>query len=110
MAKQPPVLRGTPKQVNRKVSHLPGVQGAVRAQAEQIGARAGGLLASHRETGDHHIEVEHRVGASGAPSARGVDSQVNLVGTAPGALELGHVTKAGKWVGGIHVLKRASGG
>lgn len=86
------------------VAHLEGVTAAVVAvAAAPVLRRARAILAEHTtdDDGEHH-EVVLRLGAQ-------TDAFVDLVGPAPAAVEFGHVTKNGKTVDGLHILKRAVG-
>ena len=86
------------------VAHLEGVTAAVVEQgAGPVLRRARALLAEHTtdDDGEHH-EVVLRLGVQ-------TDAFVDLVGPAPAAVEIGHVTKNGKTVDGLHILKRAIG-
>jgi hypothetical protein len=68
------------KQLNKKISHLPGVRGAVYDVGREIGQIAEGRLAPHRKTGAAHIEV----------SRGSVDTFVSLVDEAALSIEFGH--------------------
>ncbi|MGW4114820.1 DUF5403 family protein [Actinosynnema sp. NPDC004786] len=86
------------------IAHLDGVTAAVvELGAGPVLRRARALLTEHTTTGpgEHH-EVQLRLGEQ-------TDAYVELVGPAPVALEYGHVTKNGKTVDGLHILKRALG-
>lgn len=86
------------------IAHLEGVKAAVvEVGAAPVLRRARAILAEHTtdDDGEHH-EVQLRLGAQ-------TDAFVDLVGPAPAALEKGHVTKNGKTVDGLHILKRAIG-
>lgn len=89
------------KQMNRTISHLDGVVAAVRAKAEEGGARARAILAAHHVTGASRIVVDH-----GA-----VDAFVSLDDTrgdrAAAAIEYGRSGGRGGATQGIHALSRA---
>lgn len=101
-----------PKQINGTVAHLPGVQAAVSASSEEIGAKARGNLAIHRLTGHARIEVEHSV-----PSDYGdygdIDAVVWLVdqGGDAAAIEFGHRHNRNRkvWVEGKYIVTGAAG-
>lgn len=82
------------------IAHLDGVTAAVVEAAGPIRNRARALLKEHEKTGEH--EVNLRLGER-------TDAFVDLTGPGAAALEEGWVTKTGKAVDGIHVLKRAVG-
>ncbi|MFC6090873.1 DUF5403 family protein [Saccharothrix lopnurensis] len=86
-----------------KIAHLDGVTAAVVEAAGPTLRRARALLAEHTtdDDGEHH-EVVLRLGQK-------TDAFVDLIGPAPVALEIGHVTPKGKMVEGRHILKRALG-
>lgn len=68
------------KQLNKKISHMPGVRGAVYEVGKEIGQIAEGRLAPHRKTGAAHIEVSRGT----------VDTFVSLVDEAALSIEFGH--------------------
>jgi len=68
------------KQLNKKISHLPGVRGAVYSVGQEIGLIANARLAPHRKTGAAHIEVSRGT----------VDTFVSLVDEAALSIEFGH--------------------
>lgn len=68
------------RNMNKKISHLPGVVKSVRAVATEIKGIAEGRLAPHRRTGQAHIEVSHGE----------VDAYVSLVDPAALSIEFGH--------------------
>lgn len=68
------------KQLNKKISHLPGVRGAVYDVGREIGQIAEGRLAPHRKTGAAHIQVSRGT----------VDTFVSLVDEAALSIEFGH--------------------
>jgi len=91
------------KDAAEKLAHLDGVTAAVVEAAGPTLRRARQLLAEHTSDGDgEHHEVQLRLGER-------TDAFVDLVGPAPVALEIGHVSKNGKAVDGLHILKRALG-
>lgn len=92
------------KHANRIVAHLPGVHAENVALAGDIATEARALLARHRITGEHHIEVTEGK----------VDAFASLVGPAAIALNDGHVLvdrKTGRPVGyveGLHIMEKAA--
>lgn len=86
------------KRFNARLARLPSVQSAVRSERDVIARRAEASFASHDRPGGHRITTEND-----AP-----DALVWLEGPAPRALEFGHVTRNGKWVGGLGILSRAA--
>lgn len=83
------------------IAHMDGVTAAVvELGAGPVLRKARALLAEHTKTGEHEIQL--RLGEQ-------TDAYVDLVGPAPIALEKGRVTKTGKTVEGLHILKRALG-
>jgi|SRR5690242_1769841 len=68
------------KQLNKKISHMPGVRGAVYDVGKEIGQIAEGRLAPHRKTGAARIEVSRGT----------VDTFVSLVDEAALSIEFGH--------------------
>ena len=99
MSRLEPISGVPERRANKILAHLSGVQSALDANARRISGAARGLLATHRKTGAHQIEV-----------TRGsVDRFVELVGPGAVALEKGHVdAKSGKHVEGLHVLEQAA--
>lgn len=92
------------KRMNQTISHLPGVIGAVRAEAVQIGARAEARLKAHFYEGEAEISVTH-----GA-----IDSFVNLDDPAALSIEFGHTLyvhgqKTGRQIPGLYIISGASG-
>lgn len=93
------------KSVNRDVSHLPGVIGAVRAKAQKIGSKAETRLKGHFYEG--HSEVTITYGET--------DSFVNLDDPDNAlAIEKGHMLvmfgrPTGKKIEGLHILGHAAG-
>lgn len=98
------------KKMNKTISNLPGVKGAVRAKAGEIGVRAEMRLAGHRVTGAAHIEVEHNF-----PGAYGhIDSRVSLIDEAALSIEYGHHLfvngqRTGKHIAGLYIVRGAAG-
>lgn len=86
------------KNCDSLIAHLDGVTGAVVDAATPILARARATLATHRDDGDHQVEL--RLGAQ-------TDAFVELVGPAAVALERGHYARNGEWVEGLHILRDA---
>ncbi|GAA5081544.1 MULTISPECIES: DUF5403 family protein [Nocardia] len=91
------------RQMNRLISHLPGVIKAVSDQAHTVADIARAKLAEHRHDGHSTVTVTHGE----------VDAFVNLDDSrgvkAAAAIEYGHVTKEGKHVPGLYVLTDAAG-
>lgn len=88
------------KVMNRKISHLPGVKGAVRATAQKIGAKAEAKLAAHRYEGHASISITHG----------GVDSFVNLDDEAALSIEFGHIHNwTGERIEGLYIVTGAAG-
>lgn len=94
------------KSTNRVVAHLDGVVDAVHGRAEILGARAEGILAQHRDTGQARIEVNR---------GRRTDSFVDLVDPAAVALEYGRpagTSESGREYSArepLHILARTIG-
>lgn len=99
------------KQLNGTVAHLPGVQAAVAAAAEEVAAEARGKLAMHRLTGHSRIEV------GSVPAEDGdygdLDSVVWLIddGGDAAAIEFGHRHNKNRnvWVEGKYIVTGAAG-
>jgi hypothetical protein len=93
------------KSVNRTVSHLPGVIGAVKAEAQDIGRKAEANLAGHVYEGRASISVTYG----------DVDAFVNLNDPDNAlAIETGHNlvffgVPTDKRIRGLHILGRAAG-
>lgn len=89
------------EEMNKHVSHLPGVVATVRATAEKGGARARAILSAHRAEGHSRITVSH-----GA-----VDSFVTLDDTrgqrAAAAIEYGRNRGNRGVTSGVHALRSA---
>lgn len=68
------------KEMNKKISHLPGVKRSVRAEGKVIADIAEARLARHRKTGQARIEVSHGT----------TDTYVSLVDPAALSIEFGH--------------------
>lgn len=81
------------------------VQAHLKAHAQKIAAKARGLLAMHRKTGDHKIEYEGHT----SEEYGHIDHYVVMSGTAPVSVEFGHMTENGRWVMGLYILTIASG-
>lgn len=81
------------------------VQAHLRSHAQKIAARARGLLAAHRKTGDHKVNYE---GHASSIKYGHIDHYVVLEGTAAVSVEFGHMAKNGRWVMGLYVLTIAS--
>lgn len=94
------------KQMNRTISHLPGVNGSVRQQAQKIGAKAEARLnAHHTPARESEITITHG----------NVDSFVNLDDPDNAlAIEFGHVLyvngkRTGRYIPGLYIISRAAG-
>lgn len=88
------------------VVNQPGVGATTYAKAQQVGAIASGILATHVDKGHATIDV--------ARGAKGVDAFVKLNDErgdqAAAAIEFGHLNnRSGKWVEGIAPLRKAAG-
>jgi hypothetical protein len=68
------------KELNRKISHLPGVRKEVYDTAKEIGRIAESRLAPHRKSGNAKIEVSRGT----------VDAFASLVDPAALSIEFGH--------------------
>lgn len=98
------------KAMNKIIAVQPEVQAAVRSEAATIKHRAEVLLAPHRKTGDHHIEMGKNLAAKHGL----VDYEVSLVGEAPASVEFGHWLyyygeQTHQYVPGLYIITRASG-
>ncbi|MBO0830327.1 MAG: DUF5403 family protein [Streptosporangiales bacterium] len=88
------------KNANDIAAHLPEVRRAVKTQADQIATQARALLAPHRRTGDHRIEV----------TAGRVDALVSLVGDAALSVEFGRgASSRSGAMQGLYIISRAAG-
>ena len=91
--------------VNAYIAHLEGVVGAVYAEGGNIKGKAESLLASHRDTGAAHIELDRD----------DIDTLVSLVDEAALSIEYGReagTDRTGRPKGamaGLHILGRAAG-
>ena len=91
--------------VNAYIAHLEGVVGAVYAEGGNIKSKAEADLASHRDTGAAHIEIERD----------DIDTLVSLVDEAAISIEYGReagTDRTGRPKGamqGLHILGRAAG-
>ena len=88
------------KQMNKKISHLPGVRKEVYNHAKEIGRIAEARLAPHRKTGAAHIEV-----------SRGTtDAFASLIDDAALSIEFGHYLGSEahgldrKFIRGLHLF------
>ena len=73
---------------------------AVREAAEEIGTKAEGILASHRKSGDAHVEVTHGK----------LDSEVELVASETGkGMAVASIEFGNKDQEALYVLHRAAG-
>lgn len=68
------------KQMNKKISHLPGVRSSVQAEGRIISEIATARLAAHRRTGQARIDFS--MGAT--------DAHISLVDPAALSIEFGH--------------------
>lgn len=88
------------REVNRMVSHLPGVRKAVGSVTDRVESRARADLASRRVTGEHTIDSDKS----------GVDHYVILRGPGALSLEVGHHNaRSGEFVEGARILRNALG-
>lgn len=91
--------------MNHVVSHIEGVKASVRAEAEEVHAKAEARLARHRNTGAADVSV----------SQGDVDSFVNLDDPAALSIEFGHFVKGKyeddtpKYVHGLYIITGAAG-
>jgi len=81
------------------------VQAHLRSHAQKIAARARGLLAIHRKTGEHTVQYEGHV----SQKYGHIDHFVVMEGRAAASVEFGHFTENGRWVMGLYILTIASG-
>lgn len=83
------------------VAHLDGVHAAVLHEGVSVAERATALLAAHRQSGNHRIELH----------AGRTDARVDLTGRYPAAVENGRGPNAnGRGaMRGLHVMIRAAG-
>lgn len=82
------------------------VQAHLKAHAEKIAAKARGLLATHRKTGEHKIKYEGHT----SDEYGHIDHYVVMEGRAAASVEFGHFTENGRWVMGLYVLTIAAYG
>lgn len=89
------------RQINRIVSHLPGVRGAVRDKADEIAREAETRLSAHRVSGRASVEVTYGR----------IDSFVSLVDPHNAmAIEFGHKhNRTGENVEGLYIITGAAG-
>jgi hypothetical protein len=110
--------QGVDKSINDIVSHQPGVDRAVKLKANSIASTAWVQLLWHHRTGGAHVEVARHPRAR----SRTPDWYVYLRDADPGgegkagknrydrsamSIEFGWVSKKGKKVEGLHVLRNA---
>lgn len=97
------------KRTHKMLATMPGVQAAVKKNADEVEARAKTLFAQHDRPGGHRI----------GSRKRGPDRLVYLSGPSPLSLEYGHFTRqptnpANDWtptrVEGLHIMGRAARG
>lgn len=86
------------------------VQREVLKQGKLIEAKATGLLAQHRDTGDHYIEGRKQHDRKYGE----LDYDIALVGPAPLSVEFGHWliyygTPTHQYIHGLYILHRAAG-
>jgi hypothetical protein len=82
------------KNLERDVARSLETQDALRRFSGVIASAAQARLARHRKTGEHQI----------TRTQGKVDHFVNLEGPASLSVEVGHITKSGKFVEGLHIL------
>jgi hypothetical protein len=82
------------------------VQAKLRNHANEIKLLADVIMSLHRDTGEHHVEVETIKSAKFGH----IDWYVSLIGSAAVSVEFGHRTKDGKWVQGIYAITKAGFG
>lgn len=88
------------KAMNRRISHLTGVKGAVYSHAVEIQGKAENLRAQHYVTGNATIEI----------SQGDTDAYVSLVDEAAVSIEFGHINaRTGKYTPGTYIITRAAG-
>lgn len=93
------------KAMNRIISRHQAVQWKITEITEEIAAKAEGLLAAHRDTGDARIETSYGE----------VDGFVSLVDEAADSIEFGHFVDNGEieaevtYVPGLRIITRAAG-
>ena len=97
------------KRTHKRLATMPGVQAAVKKNADAVEERANTLFAQHDRPGGHRI----------GSRKRGPDRLVYLTGPAPLSIEYGHFTRqpanpADDWVPtrveGLHIMGRAARG
>lgn len=91
------------KDLNAGLAKMDPVQDKLRGQAHDIKALAEALLAMHRKTGEHRIEVGHEK----SKEFGHIDWYVSLVGRAAASVEFGHRADNGRWVEGLYIITRA---
>ncbi len=86
---------------NATVAHLPGIRASMKAHAVPIANTARGLLAQHRQTGNHAIEVNQGK----------IDAYVTMTGRSPLSVELGRKPNenGNEGMEGLLILTRAAG-
>lgn len=94
------------RDMSKHLAMEPTVQQTLRAASLRILQKAEGLLAMHRDEGDHSIEYE-RIKSE---KYGHIDHYVSMVGPAAVSVEFGHVKKNGRWVQGLYIITRASFG
>lgn len=90
--------------LNAALAKMDVVQDRLENHAKKIKAAAEVLLAAHRKTGAHRIEVESRTSDI---KFGHIDWYVLLVGPAPISVEFGHRAENGRWVNGLYIITRA---
>lgn len=94
------------KPINKIVSADDKVQRAVGRNARLIKGRAEALLAGHRQTGEHQIEMQKNYDEDYGY----LDYEISLVGEAALSVEFGHIHNfSGRWVNGLYIITRAAG-
>lgn len=87
--------------LERNIAHTEDVESALGDAAFKVTLIAREILARHRHLGEHRITQTKGI----------VDHYVNLEGPAAVSVEVGHHNHwDGKWVEGLHILKKAVDG
>src|SRR5690606_3940813 len=94
-------------EINRTVSHLPGVRASVRSEADKIEAKAQANLEAHRD-------VTHATHHTVTSEQDGVDGRVSLEGPARAAVEWAHwytgcLGGEPTYVPGLYIITQATG-
>lgn len=91
------------KDLNAGLAKMDPVQDKLRSHARKIASAAESILARHRKTGSHRIDIGHRRNVEFGH----IDWYVSMVGPAPVSVEFGHRAENGRWVNGLYVITRA---